>query len=67
MGVFSPLYRNDLTHDMHLPSSGDEHFEVTGYEKEFIQGFHEGYSRVLKNKETIQKIIMQVDCLELQQ
>ena len=57
MGVFSPLYRNDLTHDMHLPSSGDEHFEVTGYEKEFIQGFHEGYSRVLKNKETIQKII----------
>lgn len=56
VGVFSPLYKNIRNDNKHLPYVGEEHFDITGHEDTFLRGFHEGYNRVAKNKDSIRSI-----------
>ena len=52
LGIASPLYPTSRSQG-HLPFIGDVRYSVEGYEDDFIEGFREGYERVLSNREAI--------------
>ncbi len=55
--LFSPLYGGEDGSFACLPVLEGKPVPVTGYEENFIQGFGEGYARVLRHREEILEII----------
>ena len=48
-GLVSPLYRCEAAKDA-LPFSGENTYTVEGFETEFLQGFRDGYRRMMARR-----------------
>ena len=53
--LISPLYYNGKDTAC-LPVFKDRAFTVEGYEEDFMEGFHEGYTRMLEHRDDIRKL-----------
>lgn len=63
-GITSPLY-SDPESGHCLPVFEGEAFTVSGYEEVFIDGFREGYSRMLSHRGEIMPLLMKYPCSTL--
>lgn len=57
LGCICPLYASPGKSD-HLPFIGKRNYSADGYEEDFIEGFQQGYMRVLENREAILALFM---------
>ncbi len=57
LGCISPLYPGAGKVD-HLPYIGETFYSAEGYEEDFIEGFRQGYRRVLENRDAILELFM---------
>ncbi len=55
-GLVSPLYRCEAAKDA-LPFSGESTYTVEGFETEFLQGFRDGYRRMMARREEILRML----------
>ena len=59
LGCCSPLCASGRDEN-HLPYARDKAWPVDGYEEDYIEGFRQGYRRVMENREEILALLM--DC-----
>lgn len=61
-GLISPLYRCEATENT-LPFFGESTYTVEGFETAFLQGFRDGYRRMMAHREDILRMIP--DCADV--
>lgn len=65
IGIVSPLYQAKGFDEGYLPEYAGKHFTIKGSENSFLEGFKQGYDRVLESRDRIKELFLSAEACEL--